>query len=58
MPTYDFRCGWCGKEVERNVRIEMRDEQTCDNELCHNFNQPLDRRLTFNGWVWHPSVNV
>ena len=55
MPNYDYHCSWCKKDCERMVSIKMRDEQTCDSPSCHNFNQLLQRLITFNGMVWSPT---
>jgi putative FmdB family regulatory protein len=50
MPTYDYYCSVCDRMMDRMVPIDERDEQWCDE--CQD---ELERRITFDGWVWHPT---
>jgi putative FmdB family regulatory protein len=52
MPNYDFDCTHCESTVEKNVPIEMREAQFC--EECGN---PLIRHWSFKGSVWSPTKN-
>lgn len=50
MPLYVYRCADCKTEQERNVSMEDRDFQNC--EECSEF---LIRQMRFSGSVWAPT---
>lgn len=53
MPTYTYK-NCCGDEninLELNVPISKRDEQTC--VVCDN---PLQRTISFTGLTWAPTA--
>lgn len=50
MPLYVYRCADCKIEQERNVSVDERDLQKCDD--CKN---KLMRQIRFTGSVWAPT---
>lgn len=46
---YHYKCTLCKQDLERNVPINLRDEQRHE---CGNI---LTRQYDFNGLVWAPT---
>lgn len=52
MPTYDYVCRKCGKQVTLNVKIHQRDYQTCCFEQMKR--KPAAPAVQFKGPGWTP----
>lgn len=52
MPNYEYKCEDCESMEERNVHVDDREYQDC--QECDG---PLRRIFTFTGSVWSPTKN-
>lgn len=51
MPTYSYTCITCDSDLDRNVKIDDRD-----NQFCNNCGIRLGRNITRPGMVWAPTA--